>query len=151
MKQDRISPDALVFGLLHAATRVERLLDRTLSHTRGITFREYHLLRELAGAHGGTATRVDLAAAVGLTPSAVTRALKPLEKLGYAVTHKSDRDARRSLAELTEGGRELLADAQHAVDDVLAGLGLEDVDAAGLAAALDDIGHRAASGRGQRR
>jgi len=40
---------------------------------------------------------VDLAAAVGLTPSAVTRALRPLEKLGCVATQKSERDARRSL------------------------------------------------------
>lgn len=119
---------SLVFALLEAAAQVERRLDRTLSYTRGISFREYHLLRELSRLYGGSATRVDLAGAVGLTPSAVTRALKPLEKLGYVRTHKSERDARRSLAELTAGGRELLSDAQMAVDDVVAELPLDGLD-----------------------
>jgi len=128
MGHDKSNDQVLVFALLEAADRVERRLDRTLSYTRGISFREYHLLRALSYFHDGAATRVDLAAAVGLTPSAVTRALKPLEKLGYVMTHKSDRDARRSLAELTTGGRELLADAQLAVDDVIAELSLQNID-----------------------
>jgi len=128
MSKQKTNSQDLIFALLEAAGRVERRLDRTLSCTRGISFREYHLLRELCRLYDGSATRVDLAAAVGLTPSAVTRALKPLEKLGYVVTHKSDRDARRSLAELTSGGHELLADAQMAVDDAIADLSLKGID-----------------------
>lgn len=116
--------ERLVFALLDAAARVERRLDRALSNTRGISFREYHLLLALSRLYDGAATRVDLAAAVGLTPSAVTRALKPLEKLGYVVTRKSDRDARRSLAVLTDSGRTLLADAGQAVNEVIAQLPL---------------------------
>lgn len=126
MSNDLHAREALVLTLLEASDRVERRLDRTLSNTRGISFREYLLLRTLSRAHDRAATRVDLASAVGLTPSAVTRALKPLEKLGCVVTHKSDRDARRSLAVLTSAGAELLDDAQAAVDDVLAGLAIDD-------------------------
>ncbi|MEQ8861479.1 MAG: MarR family winged helix-turn-helix transcriptional regulator [Pseudomonadales bacterium] len=142
MNTQQHSDHALVFGLLDAANRIELLLNRTLSNTRGISFREYHLLRELSGFHRAAATRVDLAAAVGLTPSAVTRALKPLEKLGYVTTQKSDRDARRSLAELTAGGRELLADAQLAVDDVIAGLDLERVDRPAVIASLEQLARK---------
>lgn len=129
----------LVFALLDTAARVERRLDRALSNTRGISFREYHLLLALAGLYDGTATRVELAAAVGLTPSAVTRALKPLEKLGYVATRKSDRDARRSLAVLTGGGRVLLGDAEQAVKDVVAQLPLASVNREELTRALDDL------------
>ena len=132
----------LAFGLIEAADRLERRLDRALSNTRGISFREYQLLRELSRLYDGAATRVDLAAAVGLTPSAVTRALKPLEKLGYVVTHKSDRDARRSLATLTAGGRELLADAQGAVDGVMAQLSFPSTNRAQLIRLFNTLGAR---------
>lgn len=135
----RADDEALVLALLDAAARVERRLDRVLSNTRGISFREYHLLRELSRLYDGTATRVELAAAVGLTPSAVTRALKPLEKLGYVKTRKSDRDARRSLATLTKGGAELLADARSAVDDVVAELPLHGKGRDALLAFLGEL------------
>jgi len=81
---------------------------------------------------------VDLAAAVGLTPSAVTRALRPLEELGCVDTQKSERDARRSLASLTAAGAELLDDAQGAVNDLPNGLDLDDADGQ----ALRDFLHR---------
>lgn len=138
--RENASDEALVFALLEAAARVELRLDRLLSNTRGISFREYQLIRALSRLYDGSATRVELAGAVGLTPSAVTRALKPIEKLGYVVTQKSARDARRSLAELTPAGRELLADAQGAVDDAIADLGLEHLDVPALATALRAVG-----------
>lgn len=114
----------LALALLRASGAVERRLDRVLSLTRGISFSEYHLVRELALTHDGAAARVDLAASIGLTPSAVTRALKPLEKMGYITTERSDRDSRRAIARLTPAGRELLDDAEGAVDDGVEGLGL---------------------------
>ncbi|MAT84696.1 MAG: MarR family transcriptional regulator [Gammaproteobacteria bacterium] len=140
VNRENASDEALVFALLEAAARVELRLDRLLSNTRGISFREYQLIRALSRLYDGSATRVELAGAVGLTPSAVTRALKPIEKLGYVVTQKSARDARRSLAELTPAGRELLADAQGAVDDAIADLGLEHLDVPALATALRAVG-----------
>ncbi len=130
---------SVVLALLNAAGRVERRLDRVLSSVRGVSFSEYHLLRELSRMHQESATRVDLAAAVGLTPSAVTRALKPLEKMGYVVTEKSDRDARRSLASLTPAGRDLLADAQGVVDDSVGLMELGSPDQAAIAKLLDKL------------
>lgn len=118
--------------LLDCARLLERRLNTQLSNTRGISHSEYRILRCIAQDHGGEVTRVDLAASVGLTPSAITRALRPLEKLGYVTTLKSDRDARRSLATLTAAGTELLADAQTAVDDVVRQLPLNALDAGAL-------------------
>ena len=71
--------------------------------------------------------RVDLAESVGLTASAVTRALRPLEKNGVVATEKHDRDARCSLAKLTPAGAELLRDAESVVAD-----GLEAIPMKGL-------------------
>ena len=132
----------LAFELLDAAGFLERRLDRALSTIRGLSFSEYRLLRALAVQPEARAMRVELAQAVGLTPSAVTRALKPLEKLCYVETIKSDRDARRSLACLTDSGRELLSDAEGIARDVLETLPVETLNGAGLDAFLRGVGER---------
>lgn len=108
-------------GLAFAAAwhRLERLLDHNLGAIRGISLAEYRLLRALADAPGSQASRVDLAHAVGLTPSGVTRALRPMEKLGIVSTAKSERDARLAIAALTAAGREVLDDASGVVDDTM--------------------------------
>ncbi len=132
----------LAFELLDAASFLEHRLDRALSTIRGLSFSEYRLLRALAAQPEAQAMRVELAQAVGLTPSAVTRALKPLEKLCYVETLKSDRDARRSLACLTDSGRELLSDAEGIARDVLASLPIEALASAGLDGFLRKVGER---------
>lgn len=134
----------LAFELLDAAGYLERRLDRALSTIRGLSFSEYRLLRALAAQPDARAMRVELAQAVGLTPSAVTRALKPLEKLSYVETIKSDRDARRSLACLTESGRELLSDAEGIARDTLVSLPIEALGeaGAGLTDFLRKVGER---------
>jgi DNA-binding MarR family transcriptional regulator len=122
MVLSRKSDPELVLTLLGAGARVERRLDRALANIKGISFSEFHLLRSLGNEHNATATRVDLASAVGLTPSGVTRALRPLEKLGFVKTTKDARDARRALARLTPQGVELVSDAAGVVGDVVADL-----------------------------
>ncbi len=99
--------------------RVERRLDHSLGAIRGISLAEYRLLRALGDAPNSQASRVDLAEAVGLTPSGVTRALRPMEKLGIVSTLKSKRDARLAIAALTPAGRDLLSDASGVVDDAM--------------------------------
>lgn len=98
---------------------LERRLDNSLGAIRGISLAEYRLLRALGDATGAQASRVDLAHAVGLTPSGVTRALRPMEKLGIVSTLKSKRDARLAIAALTPAGREILDDASSVVDDTM--------------------------------
>ncbi len=132
----------LAFELLDAAGYLEHRLDRALSAIRGLSFSEYRLLRALAAQPDARAMRVELAKAVRLTPSAVTRALKPLEKLGYVETLKSDRDARRSLACLTGSGRELLTDAENVARDVLSDLPLESLTSTGIDEFLRTVGER---------
>lgn len=113
----------VVIALLSASARLTRRLDSSLSAIKGITFSEYQMLSALRDNPTSAATRVDLAAAVGLTPSGVTRALKPLEKLGFVETTKDARDARKSLAKLTAAGHELVADADGVVHDTVGEIG----------------------------
>lgn len=108
---------ALIFAA--AWNRLERRLDSSLGSIRGISLAEYRLLRALGDAPEARASRVDLAQTVGLTPSGVTRALRPMEKLGIVSTVKSKRDARLAIAALTPAGRELLDDASGVVDDAM--------------------------------
>ena len=124
----------LVLDLAAAWTAVERRASSALSAIRGISLAEYRLLAALAAAPGGRASRVDLARAVGLTPSAVTRALRPLEELGMVATVKHERDARQALATLTPAGRDLVADATGVLADTVAEV---------LASSPGVAGHRA--------
>ncbi|MFT7246479.1 MAG: DNA-binding MarR family transcriptional regulator [Candidatus Azotimanducaceae bacterium] len=114
--------EATILQFLESAAYLERRLDRALSATRGISFSEYRLLSALSRVTDNGIPRIDLANAVGLTASAVTRALKPLEKIGLVTTQKSERDARQSLAMITPVGLDLLNDAQGVLRDMFKGL-----------------------------
>lgn len=119
MRATRKNHRDLALSLSTAWGRLERSLDASLSAARGIRFAEYRLLHALSQAPDGRATRVDLAQAVGMTPSGVTRALQPLEKLRIVRTERSERDARLALACLTQAGKELVDDANGVLDDVM--------------------------------
>jgi len=129
----------LVFTLLGAAANIERRLDRMVANTCGISFTEYRLLKSLQTRHNGAATRVDLATAVRLTPSAITRALKPLEKIGYVVTEKSSRDARRSIARLTDAAVRVLADTDQLLRDEIATMDIPSDDQQTVSQFLDRV------------
>ncbi len=126
----------LALALAAAWNRIERRLDAALGAVRGISLAEYRLLRALGDAPRSLASRVDLAQAVGLTPSGVTRALRPMEKLGIVSTLKSKRDARLAIAALTPAGRELLGDASGVVDDTMRAILAR---APGAAARIDEL------------
>ena len=109
----------LALRLAAAWGRVEQRLNGALGDHRGTTFAEYRLLRAIDLAPDGRISRIELARRVGLSASGVTRALRPLEKLGYVETIKAERDARLALASLTDPGRELLADASQLVHETM--------------------------------
>jgi len=133
----------LVFTLLAASSKIERRFDRVLSGIRGVSFTEYFLLKRLNEQPGQSATRVDLASSVHLTPSAVTRALKPLEKTGYVISEKSERDARQSIARLTKAGEELLRDAESLIADEVSAFSLPASESKALTTVLNNfIGQR---------
>ena len=119
MNSPLTSEQNLALTFAAAWNRLERRLDSSLGAIRGISLAEYRLLRALGDAPSSMASRVDLAHAVGLTPSGVTRALRPMEKLGIVSTVKSKRDARLAIATLTPAGKDLLEDASAVVDDTM--------------------------------
>jgi len=119
MKLQISQEQQLTLTFAAAWNRLERALDHSLSSIRGISLAEYRLLRALGDARDSQASRVDLAQTIGLTPSGVTRALRPMEKLGIVTTRRSKRDARLAIAALTRAGHELLDDASGVVDDTM--------------------------------
>lgn len=125
-----------VFALLAASGKIERRFDRVLSAVRGVSFTEYMLLKRLQEQPNSSASRVDLAALVHLTPSAVTRALKPLEKTGVVTSHKNERDARQTVARLTDAGKELVSDADAVLQDEITALPIAASDAKILTGSL---------------
>jgi MarR family transcriptional regulator, 2-MHQ and catechol-resistance regulon repressor len=93
----------------HAA--MTRAFNADLQATSGITVTDFEVLLRLAGAEGGAMRRVDISAAVGLTPSGVTRLLDGLEAAGLVSKALCDTDARVTYARITDAGRTLLARA----------------------------------------
>ena len=105
-------------ALCDAWSAVERVLSGNLGAVLGITYSEYRLLAAIAQDLDTGASRVDIAQRVGLTPSAVTRAIRPLTSIGLVESVSHPRDARKSIAKLTTAGVELFNNATDVVQDV---------------------------------
>jgi len=127
---------ALEFSLLVTRTNAEltRRIDRRLGAFHGLSFVDFTVLDELAHDPNGKLRRVDLADKLGLTQSAVTRILLPLEKIGLVSRHPDPNDARVGYAALTKTGRTLLENAtetaEEACGDILSGISDEEFEAA---------------------
>jgi DNA-binding MarR family transcriptional regulator len=87
-------------------------------------------MHHLAEAPGARLRRVDLARRLGLTPSAVTRILTPLERRGIVAREADGHDARATYAVLTRAGKTLVKDATESAsviaEAILSSLGERD-------------------------
>lgn len=101
----------------HAA--LTRAFNADLQASSGLTVTDFEVLRRLSAAPEGAMRRVDLAAAVGLTPSGITRLLDGLQASGLVAKRLCTSDARVTYAELTAEGR---AAMHTAAESHLAGL-----------------------------
>ncbi|MFD5465241.1 MarR family winged helix-turn-helix transcriptional regulator [Kitasatospora sp. NPDC127059] len=115
-------PDPLdtALRLVRAQAAVVKRFDASLSGLHGVSLSDFTLLLHLAQAPGGRMRRVDLAEALGLTASGVTRGLAPLERIGLVAREAAARDARVAYAALTPTGRERLAEMLHTARQVAA-------------------------------
>lgn len=93
----------------HAA--LLRRFDGPLGALHGLGFGDFLVLLHLSRAPGGKLRRIDLAGQIGVTASAVTRTLIPLEKVGLVTRQPDAHDARVSYAVLTKAGWRLLEDS----------------------------------------
>src|SRR5579872_3216994 len=78
---------------------------------QGLGFGDLAVLYAISQAPQGKIRRTDLAEAVGLTASGVTRILLPLEKIGVVKREANQYDARVSYAMLTKSGKQLFEDS----------------------------------------
>jgi DNA-binding MarR family transcriptional regulator len=100
-------PSTEVFeSLLGAHSTLTRELSAELVASHGLTINDYGCLLLLSRAGDQGMRRIDLANALQLSPSGITRLLDRLEEQGWVGKGECKEDARVSYAILTESGRE---------------------------------------------
>lgn len=92
--------------LLRAHAALTRELSSRLESAHGLSIRDYDVLVQLYGAPDRRMRRVDIARAVILSPSGITRLLDGLEQAGWVAKEHCDSDARVTYAKLTDEGVE---------------------------------------------
>lgn len=104
--------------LLDQAALTQRLLRKVDSQlsVHGISFTEYLIMYHLANAPQSTLRRIELAEAVGISASGVTRLLAPMEKLHLVAKQSNPRDARVSLVKLSKTGSRLFAESSTSLE-----------------------------------
>lgn len=111
------TPHTLVLDLVHFAGGLSKRMDANLS-IHGISFSEYQVLHHLSQSPQSALPRIELARAVGLSASGVTRMLAPMEKIGLVEKEAHPRDARMSLVRLSASGMSIFQDASSTVKQV---------------------------------
>lgn len=96
-------------NLLRATTRLLGELDRELREEHGFTAGDYDVLVHLDAAPGGGRRMCDLAEAVLLSPSGLSRRVDRLERAGLVERRRASDDARSIEAALTGTGKRTLA------------------------------------------
>jgi DNA-binding MarR family transcriptional regulator len=89
---------------LRAHAAVTRQLSARLEAEHGLTLSDYDVLVQLYDAPEQALRRVDIARAVLLTASGITRLLDGLERAGWVEKRACESDARVSYAVLTDAG-----------------------------------------------
>lgn len=87
---------------------MERAFNQELQAAGSITVTDFEVLRRLADAPEGRMRRIDLAHAVGVTPSGITRLLEGLEQSGLVGRHRCTSDHRVTYAVISDPGRDVL-------------------------------------------
>jgi DNA-binding MarR family transcriptional regulator len=106
------SNSAVVWGrLIRGHATMRRTFDAVLQADHGLTDSDFEALLSLSRAEGKLLRRVDLAEALQITPSGVTRLLEGLEKQGLVQKQFCTQDARVTYAVLTDAGQAKLEQA----------------------------------------
>jgi DNA-binding MarR family transcriptional regulator len=106
----------LCLALARMNGQVNRRLDGKLGALHGLSFVDFNVLLELSAQPQGRLRRVDLAEKLGVTQSAITRILIPLEKIGLIAREQDPRDARVGYAAITKTGRRVCREALETAD-----------------------------------
>ncbi len=107
---------ALALGLSRVDAWLRKRIEPVLP---GIGYTDFIILSELDSVVGRRLRPVDLANRLMLTPSGVTRAIIPLEKIGLVERTLHERDARASYVAITQAGMDRLDEAMDGVERVV--------------------------------
>jgi DNA-binding MarR family transcriptional regulator len=97
---------------LKSHSAISRRLERDLADEHGLTLSDYDVLVQLSLAPGRSLRPVELARAVLLTRSGITRLVQGLERAGFVERVDCPEDARGYLVGLTPDGLELIRSAR---------------------------------------
>ena len=109
----------LAIGLSRADAALRRRLEGPLGGGHGIGFTDFQILAELDSVQGARLRASDLAGRLMLSPSGITRAVLPLEKIGLVERQAHERDARGTYVVLTAAGKTRVDEAQATVDRIV--------------------------------
>jgi DNA-binding MarR family transcriptional regulator len=102
--QQQTKPNIAWVRFLRAHAAITRQLSARLESAHGLTLNDFDVLVQLYSAPERSMRRVDIARAVLLTASGITRLLDGLERSGWVEKRSCESDARVSYAALTEAG-----------------------------------------------
>ena len=111
-----------VLRLLQVFAALENRFSANLGSVHGLALNDVLLLMNLDRAPLGRMRRVDLAAALAMSQSSVTRMTAPLEKIGLVSRDTDPRDARVVYVVLTETGRERVRESVATLDHLSEGV-----------------------------
>jgi DNA-binding MarR family transcriptional regulator len=138
----QVSAQAVFVKLLHAHGSMIRAIETRLLAQHGLSANDFEALVHLSHAEEGAMRRIDLAEALRLSPSGVTRLLDGLQREGLTVNRSCDTDARVTYAMITDKGRETLREAAEthaAACEELIGAHMADGELDDLAGLLDRL------------
>lgn len=107
-----------ILHTLRASALIDEKFTGALSALHGVSLREVALMLYVRNSPGSKLSRIELAKRLCVSPSTVTRATKPLEKIGLIGRESNSRDARLSYVVLTESGNTLLGYAENTLEQL---------------------------------
>ena len=110
---DPLDPDEELLwrSLTRLAITLPRTLDDDLVRASGLSLTEYGALMNLSEATGRQLRMTDLASAMGMSGSRITRLVEDLQKRGLVMKQKSADDGRGNVTVLTDRGLQRLEQA----------------------------------------
>jgi DNA-binding MarR family transcriptional regulator len=91
-------------AMMRVMVTLPRALDYDLLHSAGLALHEYAVLLNLSEAEDRELRMTELAAAVALSPSRITRLVDDLKARGLVTKFRSANDGRGNVARLTDQG-----------------------------------------------
>jgi DNA-binding MarR family transcriptional regulator len=138
----QVSAQTVFVKLLHAHGSMMRAIEARLLAQHGLSANDFEALVHLSHADEGALRRIDLAEALRLSPSGVTRLLDGLQREGLTCNRSCETDARVTYAMITDKGRETLREAAEthaAACEELIGVHMAEGELDDLAGLLDRL------------